>query len=132
MGNTQIDPIPEIYCALAAICNSSSAPEGFEDQLKQLIGQQIAPQVSYDGKLCYKLVETGYIPSWEVDDVLTLMFHELDGKLKELKGIIQNYGCSLYIDVAFYQHGTYPALCFFGEVMKNIIFLEAEISIDPY
>ncbi|MEA4870722.1 MAG: hypothetical protein VB062_08845 [Christensenella sp.] len=132
METIHMDPIPEIYCALAVIVPASALAPGFEDQLDQLIGHPVVPSKSFDDELSYTLVKTGNIPSWELNEVLKQMFGMLDGKLEGLKNLIRTYGYSFYVDIAFYQHGTYPALYFTGEAMKNIILLEADIGIDPY
>jgi hypothetical protein len=132
MEQIHLDPIPDIYCALEVICPAPSPSDGFEDQLNQIMGTPIVPTKSFDGELFYTLAETGNVPSWDLTDILNQMFAMLNGKLSDLKQLVRSYGYSFYVDVAFYHHGTYPTLNFSGEAMKNIIFLEADISIDPY
>lgn len=127
-----MDPIPEIYCALIVFCPCSVPAVDFDNQLDQLVGRHIVPNKSCDNELSYTLAETGNVPSWNLADVLNQLFTLLDGKLNDLKQLVLKYGYSFYVDIAFYQHGTYPALYFSGEAMKKIIFLEADISIDPY
>ncbi len=128
----EITQIPSIYCALLVFCSDLTATKELEVVLSQCLGHPIHSSIGSDGNASFDLVETGYVQSWELNDVLDILFLKIDGKIEAIKQVIQKYTCKAYVDIAFHQYGTYPALNFYGEVMKKIIFLEAEIGIDPY
>lgn len=125
--------IPEIYCSVSIKLNENINRNQMLDELLQLGIQKvkfIAPKM----ELCtyFEIAVVRNERFWYLDEALTKMFGQIDTKLQDLKKMVDKYGGSFGIDIAFYQYGTYPALEFVGENMRKIRFLEADISIDPY
>jgi len=133
MENTLKCKMPEIYCAISAKFHRETRIDSLIDKLKEVGIHEVKivyPKLTET--LCISFAVVYYERFWEIDDVLTKVFSKVDSALPEIKNIIEKYYGKIYIDIAFYHYGTYPALLFSGENMRKICYLEADISIDPY
>ena len=127
------DQIPEIYCALSVSAEENESISYIAEKFQQLgISEYeiITPKFDSYANINFAIVRNE--KHWYLDDALTKMFSKIDDCLPQLKKIVDDYGAKLCIDIAFYQHGTYPALEFIGDNMSKIRFLEADISIDAF
>lgn len=125
--------IPEIDCAIAVLVRNDVNVSQVQLELNSLGIHDV--RVVYpkcDTSIILKFAAVKNELSWDVEQVLTKMFSSVDACLPELKGIIRKYEAEVYIDVAFYQYGSYPALVFEGKNMERIHYLKANISIDPF
>lgn len=124
---------PEIYCALSLYFDLNININSFIEELNR-IG---IFDVKYSKPKCEQLVSfdiaiINYEHLWSLEEALTKMFSYVDNCIVELKKLVEKYNGEIYIDIAFCQYGTYPALLFNGMNMEKIHFLNANISIDPY
>lgn len=132
MDNEQINKIPEIYCAISVSFERNTNMTSVSDSLNQIgIYNFEIHTPKCEPIVCLDIAIVKNEPFWYLDEALTKMFLQVENCLSDLKEIIKKFHGQVCIDVAFYQYGTYPALTFFGENMKKIHFLEADISIDP-
>lgn len=133
MNIQQTNKMPEIYCAISISFEKGIDASFISDRLKQLgIVSFEMHKPKFDSIVCVKIAIIKNEPCWYLDEALAKMFLQVDSCLAEIKEIINKYHGETWIDVAFYQHGTPPALTFSGENMKKIRYLEADISIDAY
>ena len=77
----------------------------------------------------YVLTEVRDFYSYEIDDLLTLLFSKVN--LEEIQSIITQHHANVLIDISFHHYGTFPALVFEGENMDTIHKLNASISLIP-
>lgn len=125
--------VPEIFCALSILLNENSDISAFEnDLLKAGIRCQKKSKPKCEPLFRLDLAIIHYERFWELDSALAKMFSTINWSLPQLKGIVNKYRGYIYIDIAFYQYGSYPALTISGDNMKKIRELEANISIDPF
>ena len=127
------DEIPEVYSKISFSFDENVDVDMILNDLKglgiydtEVIRPKCFPRVSIG------FAEIYYERFWYISEALTKMFSKVEGRLPQLKALLARYNGSAFIDIAFYQYGTYPALDFDGENMKKIRFLEADIGIDPY
>lgn len=129
---SESDSIPEIYSAISLVFDRNT---NIISVISELNKHDI-----YDIKIrrprnelttCLDLAVIHNERFWELNDALTKMFSKVENCLGELRNIATKYHGEVYIDIAFYQNGTFPALVICGQNMRNICFLEANISIDP-
>lgn len=125
--------VPEIFCALSILLNEDSDISALEnDLLKAGIRCQKKRKPKCEPLVRLDLAIIQYERFWELDSALAKMFSTINWSLSQLKGIVNKYRGDIYIDIAFYQYGIYPALTISGDNMKKIRELEANISIDPF
>lgn len=128
-----ISGIPEIYSAISIVFKKDADVIPIIEELNGIGIPNIAIRTpKIDPVVCLDIAIVKNESFWELNDALSKMFMYVDGNLHGLKEITQKYRGEIWIDMAFYQHGTYPALIISGQNMKKIHFLEANISIDPY
>ena len=133
MKNNGLGAVPEIYSAICISFNEDAAIDLIIEELNTAeIGMIKMRKPKFEASVVLELAIVYYERFWELDEALTKMFGQVAGRLEQLKNIANKYRGKMYIDIAFYQYGTYPALIFCGENMEKIRFLEADISIDPY
>lgn len=133
MNKKKLDKrVPEIYCAISMLVRQEAQIEKIVSRLTEIGIKEIKvcksrsePVISLD----FAIVKNERF--WYLDDALTKMFSRIK-RIDQLKEIVNEYKGNMRIDIAFYQHGTYPALEFCGSNMEKIRFLEADISIDAY
>ena len=130
----KIDEIPEIYSAIVFKFEKNVDVDIILNDLKglEICDVKVIRPKCFPSVVCIGFAIIYYERFWYLDEVLTKMFSKVEGYLPQLKDILVKYNGMAYIDIAFYQYGTYPALSFCGENMKKIRFLEADIHIDPY
>ena len=125
------DDTPEIYAAISLVFNKTVDVTSVIDELKHLnLFEFKICEPKYEATTCLDIVIVQNEHFWELNDALTKMFSKVAGHLRELKQIATKYQGEVLIDIAIYQHGNYPAIVISGQNMKNIHFLEANISID--
>ncbi len=131
MINMNLDKqIPEIYCAISIILKQTVDVEEISSRLREMGISKIKvcrPKCASSVSLDIAIVE--YERFWYLDDALKKMFSKIV-RIDELKELVCEYKGSFFIDIAFYQYGTYPALEIVGDNMRMIRFLEADIGID--
>lgn len=133
MDVPQKNKIPKIYCAISISFKRDADISAITDSLRQIgIKKFKVCTPKCEPVVCVDIAILKNEPFWYLDEALTKMFQQIENCMPALKAIIQKFQGKACIDVAFYQYGTYPALTFFGENMKKIRYLEADISIDPF
>lgn len=70
--------------------------------------------------------------SWELAEVLDLMFEKAKNYFAKLKRLVNENKIQIYVDVCIYHYEKYPALVIEGKAMENIRDLKADIGIDMY
>ena len=131
--NCIINNMPEIYSAIDVAFDKSIELSPIIDKLTVLGIDNIQicrPRFEYDVILKFAIVKRECF--WYLEEALTKMFSYVDQNIIQLKDVITENNGIVFIDIAFYQYGTYPSLIFDGENMKKIHFLDANISIDAY
>ena len=124
---------PKISCAIVVRLDERiNVSLVIHDLQKIGIHNVVTRKPRYDSSVCLSVVLVHNEEFWEINTALDKMFSKINSCLPQFKRIVKKYGGTVYIDVAFYQYGTYPALVFSGKNMEKIHYLEANISIDPY
>ena len=133
MNTQKTDNIPEIYCAISISFGIDVDVLSIMGSLEHLgIENFEIHKPKCESLVCVDIAIIKNEPFWYLDEALTKMFLQVERSLPKIKEIIEKFHGEACIDIAFCQHGIYPALEFSGENMKKISFLEADISIDPY
>ena len=134
MEDRLINEVPQISAALLLYSNDSTNILAAKHDLELCLNKSLTANLYTPEPDCrvIQLIHTGYIRSWYLSEVVEHMFQLIHDQLDEIRAIKQRYHCTAQIDIAFCHYDRYPALIFEGDAMKNIIKLEAEISIDPY
>ena len=123
---------PEIYCALSIVFDQSINVDVVLSNLKEFVLSEIKiRRPKYETSVCLDVAIVNNERLWHLDEALTKVFAQIH-QIERMKEFVFEHGGTFYIDIAFYQYGTYPSLEFVGENMKKIRFLEADISIDAY
>ena len=123
---------PEIYCAISIIFEQSVNVDEIANSLRKMgISEINVCRPTCESLVSLDIAIVKNERFWHLDSALTKMFSKIV-RIEELKKLASKYKGSFCIDIAFYQHGTYPSLEFIGDNMKKIRFLEADISIDAY
>lgn len=126
------EKMPEIYCALSIELENNVNFNRIVESLK-MIGvhdtKVVIPKSEPLINLDFAIVD--YEQFWYLDDALTKMFSKIHD-IKRLKTLVNECCGHFFVDIAFYQYGTYPALEFKGENMSKIRFLNADIIINAY
>ena len=131
--DNKVDLIPEVHSAISFLFEKNADVDAITDALKGIgITDIRVRKPKNEPYVCFDFAIIHNEPFWELNDALTKMFSKVDGCLPQLKDILARHKGKSYIDIAFYQYGTYPSLEFYGENMKKICFLEADIGIDPF
>lgn len=128
-----IDNMPEIYCAIDVVFDKLTELSPIIDKLNALGIENIEickPRLESIVSLKFAIVKNERF--WYLEEALAKMFSYVDEIIVQLRSVITENKGTVFIDIAFYQHGTYPALIFDGENMRKIHFLNANISIDAY
>ena len=129
----KLDAAPEMYAAISLIFAKDIDEMSVINELKNIgICDAKIRKPKYEDEVCVNIAAVQNKCFWELNDVLSEMFSKVEYCLGEIKDIAYKYRGDIYIDIAFCQHGTYPALVICGQNMKNICFLCAGISIDPF
>ena len=126
-------PIPDMYLALSILLEDGNNLNIFIDKLAHIGVKDIniiTPK--YENLTYIEIAIVKNEKNWYLDDALKKMFSQIDHCIIELKSLIDEYKGKVCIDIAFYHYESFPALEFFGDNMKKIRFLEADISIDAY
>ena len=124
--------IPEIYSAISLVFDRDTNIISVISELNKYGIYDIKTRRPRNElTICLDLAVIRNEYFWELNDALTKMFSKVENSIGEIKNIATKYHGEIYIDIAFYQRGTFPALVIRGENMRNICFLEANISIDP-
>lgn len=127
------EKMPKIYCAICILFDKESETDLFSEALNQIGIHDFKIRFpKYSQRMCYDMAIVNNEEFWYLDEALAKMFQKVDGVLPQLKEFVDEFKGKIFIDIAFYQYGKYPALLFSGDNMKKIRFLEADISIDPY
>ena len=127
------DPTPEIYAAISLVFGIGINLPAVVSELDNICIHDIKIRKPKHEQATY--IDVAIVQNerfWELNDALSMLFLKVENHLTELKNIATKYHADVYIDIAFYQHGNYPALIISGQNMKNIFQLEANISIDPF
>lgn len=128
-----LDSVPKIYCALSLFFDLNININLFIEELNRIGIFDIRYSKPKSEKLInFDIAIINYEHLWTLEEALTKMFSNVDNCIVELKKLVEKYNGEIYIDIAFCQYGTYPALLFNGMNMEKIHFLNANISIDPY
>ena len=125
--------IPDIYLAISISLENENNLNIFIDKLAHIGIKDIniiTPK--YENLTYIEIATVKNDKNWYLDDALKKMFSQIDHCIIELKSLIDEYKGKVCIDIAFYHYDSFPALEFFGDNMKKIRFLEADISIDAY
>ncbi len=125
--------MPEIYSAIKITFNLPNDLVAIVSKISVLSIEEI--EIYYSSQNSFLQLTLAMVKNekfWCISDALKKMFSFVDCALSELREITIIYHGSVTIDVAFYQHGTYPALDFDGDNMRKIHYLNADISIDAY
>lgn len=99
-------------------------------QVLSFLNQKTEKVCEYSNQIEITYHEIKDIPSWDIEEVLTMLFKQCS--LREIQETLNKFNGTASIDVWFYHYETYPALIFSGKNMEIIHALKAEISIDPY
>lgn len=130
-GDALMDQIPEIYCDIML-----ASPDDPGRMIQELKAIGICPRKtgkhSVDSSQRLVIAKTGYRKTWYLDDALAYLFEKVDVVMPQLVRFIETYHVKAKINIAFWQYGTYPALCITGKNMEKIRLLQADIDIDPY
>lgn len=128
------DRIPDVYCAVALSFPERTDMKAVFEALEQ-IGicdfKMKTPKCSSD--IWLDIAVVNYEPFWHIDEALTKMFSQIDGKLSSLAEIAEKFDASIYISISYCEYGTNPSVTISGENMKKIRLLKVSgISVDPY
>jgi len=122
---------PQICSNLVFLYEGSAQIEKLMSELVDCLGY-LPPSQKYGDLIQIEIAETGYIDSWELDEVLKIMFQKIDSSFSELISIFSQYEGSFFVDIAFYHDERYPSLIIEGAAMEKIRQLKADIGIDAY
>ena len=125
--------IPEIYAAISLSFGTEINIASIVNELNNCGVYDVKiRRPKNEAKICVDIAAIRNKCFWELNDALSEMFSQVEQCLSDIKDIATKNQGDIYIDIAFYQYGRYPALVINGKNMKNICFLEANISIDPF
>ena len=131
--NTSIDKTPEIFSSIVLCFDESLELETLKKSINHIgITEFKICRPKFEPKINIEIAIVNYESFWSLDDAISKMFSYVDNVLNELKETVKKLDGTFYINIAFFQFGTYPAIVLSRENIEKIAFLEASMGIDPY
>ena len=123
---------PVIYCALSVSFGCELSASKFAVEICEITG---CPPKIYSPKIgCEWIVDAvvaKQLRSWSLDEVLTILFFQIQTIKERIKLLITKYSGAVTIDIAVYnEDDTYPALFLSKDIVNEIAFFNAQIGID--
>ena len=122
---------PDVRCELLLHIGNKSIDE-IKAELANVSFPLLSVSLDVDNEVDCILHDTGYVKSWYVCEVLSLLIKKITPFVDDINAFVISFNAKVFLLVTFYHDDTYPELHFYEDSMCFIHSLNAEIDIDAY